>query len=91
VESLPQDLQWLFVGTVVGAELFGWPTMGRFLTSVLPRDAHAGLVLSALLWYVALLLIVRFVCDVGLHLLARGDAPDGACVTGYGSAPAVRA
>jgi peptide/nickel transport system permease protein len=91
LHGLPGDVEMLFFGTVVGAELFGWPTMGRFLTSVLPRDAHAGLVLSSLLWFVGLLLAVRFVCDVALHLLARGDAPVGPCVVKRGLTPAMRA
>ena len=70
----PRDLAWLLVGTMIGGELFGWPTMGRYLLSVLPRNAHAGLVLCSLLWYVALFLAIRLACDILVRLLAPRSA-----------------
>ncbi|UCF10660.1 MAG: ABC transporter permease subunit [Candidatus Bipolaricaulota bacterium] len=69
-EELPRDLQWLLVASIVGSDLFGWPAMGRFLASVLPRDAHGGLVLSALLWYTGLLLAAHLTSDVLVYVLS---------------------
>jgi len=72
--TAPHDLAWLLVGTMIGGELFGWPTMGRYYLSVLPRNAHAGLVLCSLLWYVALFLAIRLTCDIIIRTLAPRDA-----------------
>jgi peptide/nickel transport system permease protein len=78
--AVPRDLNFLLGGALIAGELFGLPTFGAFYLSILPRNAHAGLVLSCLLWYVALLLVVRFASDMARRLLAA-DSGDTYCIS----------
>jgi len=76
VKGIPGDVNLLIGGAVLAGELFGLPTFGAFYLTVLPQNAHAGLVLSCLLWYVALALVVRLACDVTQRALAPRNTCD---------------